>query len=255
MAAFNLKASAKLVTILAVTAAFVLFATVLMYLAMAGKLNSATSEMRSKTRQLAESRSIADKLETTKLAYLDARSQVRFLEASVSTQEFIPTLLKQIEHLGKSVNLKVVGVRPSLEQLKGPAKRTLSSSKQASEGNLEGASKSESSKEAGSGRRSKPYDELQINVQVEGKYMDLLDFLYRLTTFPKIVAVDSVEITPLSTRFQTAGSPQLSMKLMLTAFILKDGDADDSKRQRTGPAGETKSSRNVRPDRLMGVAG
>ncbi|MDH7601495.1 MAG: type 4a pilus biogenesis protein PilO [Armatimonadota bacterium] len=255
MAAFNLRATSKAVTVLVIVAVLVLFATVLMYLGMAGKLRSAVSEMQAKTKQVAESRSVVEKLEATKLAYLDARSQVRFLETSVSTQEFIPTLLKQIEHLGKSVNLKVLGVRPSLDAQKQSGKRSLSSSKQASEGNLEEASKSEAGGGRGSARNSRPYDELQIALQVEGYYMDLLDFLYRLTTFPKIVAVDSVEITPLTSRLQGTGSPRLNMKLTLTAFILRDDNKPEKNKLRPGSSIRPGSSDNVQLRQATGVAG
>ncbi len=255
MAAFNLKASARAVTVLIVIAVLVFFATVLMYLGMAGKLKSAVSEMQAKTKQVAESRSVVEKLEATKLAYLDARSQVRYLETSVSTQEFIPTLLKQIEHLGKSVNLKVLGVRPSLEVQKRVAKRSISSSKEASEGNLEEASKTANGNEQGSARKSQPYDELQISLQVEGYYMDLLDFLYRLTSFPKIVAVDAVEITPLVNRFQAAGSPRLNMKLTLTAFILKDENKSESSESRTGSSTRFETPEKASLRQATGVAG
>lgn len=234
MAAFNLKASSRAVTVLIVISVLMLFITVLIYLALAGRLKSAISEMEAKAKQVEESRTIADRLEAKKLEYFDARSQVRFLEASVSTQEFIPTLLKQIEQLSRSVRLSVLGVRPSQETKPAATKRSLSSSKQASEGNLEAASESEGTANGskGSSRKSRPYDELQIELQVEGHYMNLLDFLYRLTRFPKIVAVDSVEITPITDRAQASGSPRLSMKLRLTAFILKDQDSND---QRKGP--------------------
>ncbi|MGQ9455210.1 MAG: type 4a pilus biogenesis protein PilO [Armatimonadota bacterium] len=232
MAAFNLKASAKAVTVLIVISIVMLFVTVLVYLALAGRLKTAVSEMEAKAKRVEENRTIANRLEAKKLEYFDARSQVRFLEASVSTQEFIPTLLKQIEQLGMSVKLSVLGVRPSQETKPDTTKRSSSSSEKASEGNLESASESKSSSGGGTGsvRKSKPYDELQIELQVEGHYMSLLEFLYRLTQFPKIVAVDSVEITPISNKDQTLGSPRLNMKLRLTAFILKDQDSDDKRK-------------------------
>jgi len=105
MAALSLKATPKGVTALIITAVLILFGCVLGYLAAAGKLSSALSEMEAKAKSVDESREIAQKLEASKLAYLDARSQVRYLEASVSTQEYVPTLLKQLEQLGRSVNL------------------------------------------------------------------------------------------------------------------------------------------------------
>ncbi|MCX8052245.1 MAG: type 4a pilus biogenesis protein PilO [Armatimonadetes bacterium] len=222
MAGLSLRASSKGVTMLVIIAVVILFGCVLLYLAVAGKLKSAVSEMETKTKRVEESRQIAEKLEASKLAYLDARSQVRCLETSVSTQEFVPTLMKQLEQLGRSVNLKVLAVRPSLEKKKTPLKRSLSSGKEASEGNLQSASEAKSESPQKSASKSPPYDELKIELELQGRYMDALGFLYKLTSFPKIIAVDEVEMEPPGSRLPTFVSPTLTMRLKVTAFLLKE---------------------------------
>ncbi len=223
MPAVNLRASSKGVTALMIVAAVILFGCVLGYLAAAGKIRSATAELKSKEKEVAESRQIAQKLEKSKLDYLDARSQVRCLEASVSTQDYIPTLLKQIEHLGRSVNLTVRGVRPAPPPVVNKP-RSLSSGAKASEGNVEDASK----REGGTGQAATPtkkapdpYEELKVDIEVEGRYMHALDFLYKLTSFPKIIAVNSIDMSPACST-ATMSSPTLNMKMNITAFVLKD---------------------------------
>ncbi len=242
MSAFNLKASSKGVTALVIVAVVILFGSVLAYLGVAGKLKSAVTEMEAKAKQVDESREIAQKLEASKLEYLDARSQVRYLEASVSTQEFVPTLLKQLERLGTSVNLKVLGVRPSQDKVKSVPKRSLSSGKAASEGNLETASATKSDPGNGEAvQKPSPYDELSIELQLQGRYMDALDFLYRLTSFPKIIAVNEVEMSPPASHSSGLGSPTLTMKLKVTAFVLKE---PRSQRASKPPGSGTSDSRN-----------
>jgi len=242
MAALSLKATPKGVTALIITAVLILFGCVLGYLAAAGKLSSALSEMEAKAKSVDESREIAQKLEASKLAYLDARSQVRYLEASVSTQEYVPTLLKQLEQLGRSVNLKVLGVRPSQEKQKTSVKRSISSGREASEDNIESASAAKPEADGKPARKTEPYDELKVEIQLQGRYMDALDFLYKLTSFPKIIAVDEVEMSPPANMRFVSGSPALTMKLKVTAYVLKDDT-----RPADGPPGRhaTPRSRKV----------
>ena len=224
MAAINLKASSKCVTILVIVAVVILFGCALIYVGAAGKLKSAVNEMDAKAKQVNESRQIAQELEQSKLQYLDARSQVRYLEASVSTQEYVPTLLKQIERLGKSVDLKVVAVRPVPIVAKPAMHRSLASGKQAAEGNVDAASQDQPDGKGGKSKKQKPppYDELKIGLEAEGRYMNVLDFLYKLTSFPKIIAVNEIELAPPGNRLQAFASPTLNIKLNVTAFVLKN---------------------------------
>ncbi len=242
MPAANLRASSKSVTALVIVAAVVLFGCLLTYIAAAGKIKSAVAELERKEKEVAESRLIAQKLEKSKLDYLDARSQVRNLEASVSTKEYVPTMLKQIELLGRSVNLKVLSVRPT------PApppvvSRSMSSGAKASEGNVEAASKPQPGQGGNTAEAAKkpvePYTELKVDLEVEGHYMNALDFLYKLTSFPKIIAVNTVEISPPNER-DNLGSPRLSIKMNATAFVLKDGPVatpEDTARRPVGRGG------------------
>ncbi|MCE5313632.1 MAG: type 4a pilus biogenesis protein PilO [Armatimonadota bacterium] len=223
MAQISLKPSSKSITALIVIAVVIFFGCALGYMAAAGKLKSSASEIQAKEKKVTESKEIAQKLEQSKLDYLDARSQIRFLESSVTTEAYVPTLLKQLEYLGKSVNLKVIGIRPQAVEVKA-APRKLSSGAQAANGNVEGASEQSSNSQPGDQSAKKtvsPYDELKVEVEVEGKYMNALDFLYKLTSFPKIIAVNSVEMNPSDDK-GIVGSPMLNIKMKVTAFVFKD---------------------------------
>jgi len=219
MPALSLRPSSKGVTVLIIVVVLVLFGGVLAYVAAYGKLQTATEELRKKERTVEESRQIVHKLEKSRLDYFDACSQVRYLESSVSTRDYVPTMLKQVERLGKSVNLRVLGVRPQQESLM-PATRTVSSGAKAAEGNVEGASQNAKGQEAAA-QKPKPYDELNVDMEIEGSYMNALSFVYRLTRFPKIVAVNKMEMLP-SKDAMTLTSPRLKVKITLTAFILKE---------------------------------
>lgn len=221
MATVNLKPSSKGVVALIAVAGVIFVACVLAYLGGAEKLRTTTTELETKEKKVVESREIAQKLEKSKLDYLDTWSQIRFLETSVATSAYVPTLLKQLELLGKSVNLKVVGVKPEPPE-KTARVRKISSGQEASKGNVEAASESRTSGSPTTKKKPvNPYDELKIEVEVEGNYSNMLDFLYKLTSFPKIIAVNSVTMSPVDTALCFSSCPRLSIKMEITAFMFK----------------------------------
>ncbi|MFQ3548373.1 MAG: type 4a pilus biogenesis protein PilO [Armatimonadota bacterium] len=221
MALANLKPNQKSVTAMLIFVVILFFACIMIYVLGAGKLKAVESEMQAKEEQVKTAAKTAQLLEKSKLEYLDARAQIDFLEVSVSDQAYVPTLLKQLEYLGKETNLRVIGVKPQADS-EGQTRRSLSSAKEASEGNVDQASKSKKKVEGSEEEvESKtPYNELKIDVEATGKYMNALDFIYKLTRFPKIIAVNSVQIYPSASDIM--GSPELNIKVNVTAFVFKD---------------------------------
>lgn len=222
MALASLKASSKGVTILIILAAVIFFGCVLAYMGAAGKLRAVATELKSKEQQVADAERVAKTLEESRLRYLDTRAQIRYLESSVSTQAYVPTLLKQLEQLGRSVKLKVVSVRPRPVAVAAPTRR-LNSGAEAAKGNVEAASQQKAGSDGAQTAAAvdKPYDELPIDLELEGSYVSTMEFLYGLISFPKIIAVNRVELSPAGA---TAAfkSPMLSIRLSVTAFVLKE---------------------------------
>lgn len=225
MAAISLKPSYRGVVALIVIAGLLFFGCVMAYMAAAGKLNAAAKELKQKEQEVEAGKQMAQKLEQTKLDYMDTRSQLRYLEASVSKQAYVPTLLKQIEHLGKSVNMKVIGVRPAVVDPE-MERRSIKSGKNASEGKVDEASKTKSSSDSKCEKKKEaPYNELNIKLEATGKYMSTLDLIYKLTSFPKIIAVNKVQMSPLVNSVPDFNSsPKLKVELDVTAFVFKERD-------------------------------
>ena len=241
MALVSLKSTSKGVTILVVFAAVIFFGCVLAYMGAAGKLKAVAAELDDKEKQVANSEEIALTLQDSRLRYLDTRAQIRCLESSVSTQAYVPTLLKQLEQLGKSVGLKVLAVRPQLAA--GAASvRKLSSAAKASEGDVEAASEQKPGLAQTEAQKEpvKPYDELKIELELNGKFMSALDFLHGLTSFPKIIAVDTMELSPACVT-DAYGSPALNIRMKVTAFVLKDDQPTETP-QVVGPSATSKNT-------------
>lgn len=263
MAPVSLRASSRGITILIIVAVAIFFSCVLVYLGAAGKLNSVSAELKSKQDKVQASRKIAQTLEESRLRFLDTRAQIRYLETSVSTHAYVPTLLKQIENLGKSVDLRVVAVRPKAETQTKTVRR-LSSGAQASEGKVEAASESKADPLGEDGKKAEPkhYDEIGIQISLRGKYMNALDFLYKLTSFPKIISVNSVNLRSIERPDTLLGmSPNLDITIEATAFIFRDQDSGslmqvpetESGRLPWSPAVHNESSSlRERPERRAG---
>lgn len=96
------------------------------------------------------------------------------LESGVSSKEFVPTLLQNLEATGRQCNLQIIGVRPLADKSAG---------------------KKTEAKGADSPKK-KPYLELDIEVKAAGMFDQMMNFLKKLEDFPKIVAVRAVSVSP-----------------------------------------------------------
>jgi Tfp pilus assembly protein PilO len=201
------------------------------YYSFASRLGKLNVEISKKQTKLDNSEEITRRLARVEQEYTDAQVKLGALEKGVSTKSYVPTLLRQIEDLGKSVNMRVVGVRPQIA-IAAPVQAPASSD----------GDKGDKPKVVR--KKPDPYDKLDIDIEVTGKYCDVARFLYKVTSFPKIIAVNSVQITPVSGSSSkgTIGSPDLSVKLGTTAFIMKDPAAKSGGRdQQTANAGSGQS--------------
>lgn len=177
-------------------------------------------QLAEKKAALEDSEATARQLEVVEQKYADASAKLSVLEQGVSEQAYIPTLLRQLEELGKSVNLRVAGVRPKPKQV------------------VAQQPSGDKAKDEAAKKDVKPYDELDIDIEIDGKYWDVVHFLREVTSFPKIIAVREVQISPVGT-IEGKTSPKLAVKISTTAFILKQ----DAPIAKTGSRSEPADAR------------
>ncbi len=201
----------RTLVILACCAVLVLAVFALLYVNRSGNLKTVQDEYRQKKDKLDRSQEIAARLPVARQEFLDAKQKLSFLEQGVSSKVYVPTFLRQIEALGKRNNLQVVGVRPKRSDDK-PAPVVSKAVDDDKKGDKDRVAKAPP---------PKPYDELEISIELKGKYWDALKFMQQITSFPKIVAVNDIQISPEG-RTVTLASPELSIKVNATAFILKE---------------------------------
>jgi Tfp pilus assembly protein PilO len=173
-----------------------IIASVGLYVWQSSEIAAVEQKVREKQEEVASGEKIAQRLTQVESEYGDMQNQLRFLETSVTAGQYVPTLLKQMEGLAKSVNLKVASVRPTLEPAPQPP----------------------ADKEKRKDFKPWPYDKLHVDMEVSGSYWNVARMLYRLTEFPKIMAVENVQINPQSGG-TTGYNSTLSVKMKVTGFI------------------------------------
>lgn len=136
---------------------------------------------------------IQKNLEESQLEVNQAKERLAHLEKGVPQFAYIPTMLKELEALGKQQGIEVLGARPipkPVDPKADPKKRP-------------------------------PYDELIIEIKGRGSYRSALNFLNALTKFPKIVAARTVALQPKNDGpgASNASGRVLDVTIELRAFV------------------------------------
>ncbi|MBC7807762.1 MAG: type 4a pilus biogenesis protein PilO [Akkermansiaceae bacterium] len=156
--------------------------------------------IRNKTQQVNDSQMVANQLDATEAEFQQVQGRIGRLETAVSENDYVPTLLKQIERLAKENDLRVDGQQQSFEAAPEPP----------------------ADPEARKKFVSQPYDKEYITLRVRGRYWNLARFMYRLTEFPKILSVEKLEFRPQDA--VSNKSPLLSITVNLTGYLFKPSE-------------------------------
>lgn len=123
----------------------------------------------------------------------ESSEKLKHLEGGVPELAYIPTLLTELENVGKAHGIQVLGVRPI-------------------------PPKAEPKEANGTPKPKKAYAELDIEVKGRGRYPAVLQFLSALQTFPKIVAVRTTTLTP-KRELNDKGAPNLDVTVELRTYL------------------------------------
>jgi Tfp pilus assembly protein PilO len=183
-------------------------------------VQSARRLLEEKEETLVDSRRMARRFEQAQAAWLEDQAALQFLETGVSSAAYVPSLLKQLEDLGRDTRNRVLGVRPTVQST-APRRIDQRRDPEAQAKGAESPSATGDEPEA----KPEPYTLLQINVRLVGTYDSIQDFVYRLTRFPKIIAVEQLQMQPhVQAGVTRTGSEAnlLNVEMELTAFIMKE---------------------------------
>ena len=129
----------------------------------------------------------------------DCQALLTHLEQGVPDHAYLPTMLSELEKVGKDNGIQVTGVKPIMRP--APVKKE------------------------GEKAQKKAYEELDIEVRGRGKFEDVRKFIAAMNVFPKVVAARTVGLVPKTASGQE-WSDDLDITVELRAFVFptKDGD-------------------------------
>lgn len=137
-------------------------------------------------------------VEDSQLKVDDYRTQLQHLEQSVPNLAYVPTLLTELENLGKAHNITVTGVRPVIEPK---------------------VQKNTDDKVSGSGSKKAAYREMAIDITGRGNYGNVMAMVEAIKKFPKIIAIQTVGLTPKRETDEDRAAGQTGVVLDATVRI------------------------------------
>jgi Tfp pilus assembly protein PilO len=157
-------------------------------------VQAAKAEVAALEGQVPSQEELMKSLSDSGMKLADYRKKLEHLEKSVPDVAYIPTLMKELEQIGIGHKIKVTGVRPAPVQAAPDVK-------------------AEGKKQA-----KKDYSEVEIEVKGRGNYDDVKAFLDSLQTFPKVIAVKTVSLTPMrESGTRTVGD--IEVVINVTAYV------------------------------------
>jgi len=163
-----------------------------------GDAEANLAKIRAKTPDEAK---LQKQLEDAQAELYRASTDLKHLEGGVPTLAYVPTLLRELEAVGKQDELQVT----VFKQANPTAVQTPASTGDAK------------------ALKEEAYDEVEFDVSGRGSYTSVGKMLTSLQTFPKIVSVQSVNVTPKRDP-NAPGVPTVEATIHLKAFIFKQAE-------------------------------
>jgi Tfp pilus assembly protein PilO len=185
---------------------FVLFGGVASYFQY-GAMNELSGKVAVLRSEAKDEASLRMQLEQDKVQLQETSAKLDHLEQGVPEMAYVPTMLKELEAVGKTNGLEILGVRPMPKQAVAP-------------------------KDKDAKPVRKAYTELDIEVRCRGSYRSVMNFVNALQTFPKIVAARTVSLSPKQD-FSSFGAPKLEVTVELRSFLFPTKEQKGSKSVKT----------------------
>jgi Tfp pilus assembly protein PilO len=163
------------------------------YMAFTG-LQASKAELQKLQADAKDTKQLQSELAKSQQSLQDSAVTLQHLEMGVQDYAYVPTMLTELEKLGKTSGIAVLGVRPMPKPAAPPKE--------------------------GDGERPKKkvYDELDIEVKGRGTYRSVMNFVQFLGKFPKIVAARTVEMTPKNDPLHPTGMLEVTVNLRAYVF-------------------------------------
>lgn len=166
-------------------------------------------ELDGKKRELENMKFLATELATAEQTRQRLQSELNKLEKGIKPEDYIPTLLTEIEKLAQETKTKISSIVP--QEVSG-----------SSSGMIDMGDGSQVPLE---------YKMMTLNIPLECTYESLKDFLDRLTKLPVIIVVNSLQLGKGHTIDPFFGTPVMSLNLPTTIYILPRKEDNEGTQQ------------------------
>ncbi len=188
-------------------------------------ISEAQNHLAERQKALEQARQAPGQLRILQAQLEQTQRNLAFLERGVSEAAYIPTMLKQIEDTARALNLKIVAIRPQQ-----PAQNNTGGGQNDAKKNNTSGGQNDAKKQ-----QAKPYEEQMIEISLQGHFWSLMSFLKQLDEYPKILAVQTMNLQAKSTTQQTADTnPELEAKFTVKAFIFRNSPPTTQNSQNGG---------------------
>lgn len=167
--------------------------------------SSAEQRVQAIEAEMPNEQEIQNDLQESQMQLAEYRTQLEHLEKSVPSIAYVPTLLRELEIMGKENDIVVTGVRPVPVSL------------------------------STDDPEEKPYQELEIDITGQGTYAAVLNMIGAIQVFPKVMALKTVNLAPRQGA-QTR-TKELDVTIRVKAYVFKQ-TIDDPMSAKPAPAGE-----------------
>ncbi|MGV3618029.1 MAG: type 4a pilus biogenesis protein PilO [Fimbriimonas sp.] len=164
-----------------------------------GGLTEQQAKVDSLAAQVRAQKDVPAQLQVSQRELDRVRSELAHLERNVPDFAYVPTLLRELEAVGKASGLRVLGIRP--------------------------LPKSDAAKAEDAKGLRKAYEEIEIDVTCQGTYGGILKFVNALNAFPKIMAARAVSVEPKPDPLQPKLAPKLEINARLRAYLFSEPQA------------------------------
>jgi len=188
-----------------------------LYHGKATNLTKLREDLSAKESRLEEARDRLTKQPQLETQFSELQARLSVLEPTLPDSAYIPTFLRQIEHLATDTHNNILMIRPkpaTNQEAKGPT---------ATINNETGEIIQDSTEGQAAEQAPMPYDYVPIEIRLEGTYWTVIDFFSELQRFPKMIAVNDMAFDPTQGGINTQRSPQLTATMGLTAVVTKGG--------------------------------
>jgi len=161
-----------------------------------GGMTSAETRVQALESEVPDEKELGDMLASSQTELSDFQTKLMHLEKSIPPAAYVPTLIKELEAVGKTNKVSVTGIRPVMAVANPNAMP-----------------------------EKKAYDEIELDIVGRGGYMAVLNLVTALQSFPKILSVSTVAVIPKRDQDQ---QQTLEATVRIRAFVFAEEAKKDS---------------------------